>query len=435
MTEADLAIVDAAELVTVSGPAPRLKTALADPGIIERGSVASRAGVIVFVGDAETFRREVHILPGGLVIDAAGRTVLPGFVDPHTHLPFAGWRDGEFVQRLSGATYESIAAGGGGIQATVAATRRASEDDLVEAGRRRLDRMLLHGTTTVEAKSGYGLTLADELKQLAALHRLDATHPIDVVPTFLGAHVVPAERRSDRDAYVREILERMIPEVKARRLARFCDVFVEEGAFTAGEAEKILKTAEEYGLRSRIHADQRTACGGAELAARLGAASADHLDQVTDDGVRALAEAGTTAVLLPGASFFLRQPGDAPARRLVEAGVPVALATDFNPGTCPAEALSAILPFASLRLGLEPAEVITAATLNAAHSLGLANRIGSIEVGKQADFQVVDVPNHRHLTYRFGVNRCVAVIKRGWLVARDGVRVDPGGSPEIRTGQ
>lgn len=416
MIEADLSVVDAAELVTVRGPAPKLGPQLRELAVIGHGCVAARDGVIVFVGDERDYRRQVRLARHGLEIDATGKTVLPGYVDPHTHLPFAGWRDGEFVARLRGETYESIAAGGGGIMATVEATRLASLDDLVALGKGRLNRMLLHGTTTIEAKSGYGLGLEHEIKQLRALHRLDAIHPIDIVPTFLGAHVVPRERRGDRAGYVREVAEEMIPEVAREKLARYCDVFVEGGAFTPEEGERILRAAAAQGLGARVHADQRSASGGAALAARVGAASADHLDHVDDAGIQALRAAGTTAVLLPGASFFLRDPGDAPARRLIEAGVPVALATDFNPGTCPTEALCAILPLASLRLGLEPAEAIAAATLNAAHALGLAESRGSLEVGKLADLQILDIPNHRHVAYHFGVNHCTMVVKQGRVV-------------------
>jgi imidazolonepropionase len=420
MIEADLAVVDAGELVTVAGPAPRTGAALRDAGLVPGGSVAARDGLIVFAGTAPDFRREVRLLPGAVVIDAAGGTVLPGFVDPHTHLPFAGWRDTEFVRRLEGATYESIAAAGGGIQSTVAATRRASIEELVTLGLGRLDRMLLHGTTTIEAKSGYGLDREHEIRQLETLARLAASHPVGIVPTFLGAHVVPAERRDDRDGYVREVAGVMVPEVARRGLARYCDVFVEQGAFTVGEGETILRAAAAAGLGLRVHADQRRAGGGAALAARLKAASADHLDHVDDAGIEALRRAGTTAVLLPGASFFLRDPHDAPARRLIDAGVPVALATDFNPGTCPTEALSTILPIACLRLGMLPAEAIAATTINAAHSLGLSGTIGSLEPGRQADLQVWDAPNHVHLAYRLGVNLCRTVVKKGRVVVRDG---------------
>ncbi len=420
MIEADLAVVDAAELVTVPGPAPKLGSRLGAIGVIERGCLAARDGVVVFVGDEREYRSRVHLARHGVEIDATGRTVLPGFVDPHTHLPFAGSREGELVERLRGATYEEIAARGGGILSTVEATRRASIDELVDLGKRRLNRMILHGTTTVEAKSGYGLTLEDELKQLRALQRLADLHPVGIVPTFLGAHVVPMERRGDRESYLREVIDRMLPEVAREGLARFCDVFVDEGAFTPEEGERVLRAARDLGLGIRLHAEQRGPSGGALLAARLGAASADHLDHVTEQGIRALRQAGTTAVLLPGAAFFLRDPHDAPARRLVDAEVPVALATDLNPGTCPTEAMTAILPLAALRLGLEPAEAITAATLNAAHSLGIAARVGSLEVGKLADLQVLDIPDHRHVVYHFGVNHCTTVVKDGRVVVEDG---------------
>jgi imidazolonepropionase len=425
MIEADLAVVGAAELVTLQGPAPRTGPALAEAAVVAGGCVAARDGRIVYAGDGPGYRREIRLRPGAVVIDATGAVVLPGFVDPHTHLPFAGWRDAEFVERLRGATYESIAARGGGIRATVAATRLAGLDELVGLAAARLDRMLLQGTTTAEAKSGYGLTLDDEIKQLEAVRRLDAVHPVTLVPTFLGAHVVPTERRDDRAGYVREVAGVMIPEVARRGLARYCDVFVEEGAFSVEEGETILRAGLAAGLGARVHAEQRGASGGASLAARCGAASADHLDHVDAAGIEALRRAGTTAVLLPGASFFLREPGDAPARRLVDAGVPVALATDFNPGTCPVEAMTAILPLACLRLGLLPAEAIAAATVNAAHALGLGDRLGRLAPGQDADIQVVDVPNHVHLVYRLGSHHCRTVIKRGRVVVEDG-RLAPG---------
>ncbi|MGH9750592.1 MAG: imidazolonepropionase [Candidatus Polarisedimenticolia bacterium] len=421
MIEADLAVVDADELVTVRGPAPKTGEALRDPGILHGGCVAARDGVLVFVGEAREYRHRVRLARSGEEIDAAGRIVLPGFVDPHTHLPFAGWRADEFVERLAGATWESIAARGGGIMATVRATRAASFEDLVASGKRHLDVMLRHGTTTAEAKSGYGLTQDDELKLLRVIRALGALHPIDLVPTFLGAHVVPPERRDDREGYLRELIDRSIPQVAREGLARFCDVFVEEGAFSAAEGERVLGAAAAAGLGLRVHAEQRSASGGALLAARLRAASADHLEHAGDAAIGALAAAGTTAVLLPGAAFFLRDPRDPPVRRMIEAGVPIALATDFNPGTCPLEAMTAILPLACLRYGLDPAEAIAAATLNAAHSLGIAAHAGSLEVGKAADLLVAEVPDHRHLAYRFGVNPVRTVIKAGRVVVRDGI--------------
>jgi imidazolonepropionase len=407
-------------VVTLRGAAPRLRDALADPAVLPSGVVAARDGILVFVGDRQEFERRVTLLPRAIVLDARGGTVLPGFVDPHTHLPFAGWREGEFVARLSGATYESIASRGGGIRATVQATRRATEDELSGLVLERLDALLLHGTTTVEAKSGYGLTLEDELKQLRALRAAAERHAVTVVPTLLGAHVVPAEAREDRDAYVRLVCEEMIPAAARQGLARFCDVFVDAGAFTLAEAERILLAARASGLGLRVHAEQRQAGGAASLAARFHAASADHLEHLDQDAALALARAGTAAVLLPGAAFFLSSPHDAPARRLVEAGAAVALATDFNPGTCPAFAMGTILNLACLRYGLVPAEAIAAATINAAHVLGLAATIGSLEIGKQADLQIAAVPNHLHLAYRFGSNQTLTVVKRGRVVVENG---------------
>src|SRR5262245_14773896 len=421
MIDADLAIVDALELVTVRGTPPLRGTAQSELGIIEHGCLAARDGIIVFVGDERDYRRQVRLARTGVEIDATGRTVLPGFVDPHTHLPFAGSREREFSRRLQGVPYETIAAEGGGILSTVEATRKASYDTLIELAQGRLNRMLLHGTTTIEAKSGYGLTLEDEVKQLRTLKALDGIHPIDIVPTFLGAHAVPPEHRGDRGAYVREVIERMLPEIARQDLARFCDVFVDAIAFDAQEAEAILRAAAGHGLGLRVHADQLDDSGGAILAARLAAASADHLEHTGEEGIRALAGSSTVAVLLPGAAFFLRSRAGGLGRRLVDAQVPVALATDFNPGTCPTEAMPAILPMACLDFGLSPSEAIAAATLNAAHALGLGSRVGSLEVGKAADAQVLDVPGHLHLVYHFGVNHCRTVVKSGRPVVEDGV--------------
>jgi imidazolonepropionase len=419
--------------VRVPGPAPKRGADLGSIGALARGCVAALDGMIVFVGDARDYRRQVRLRKSGIEIDASGCTVLPGFVDPHTHLPFAGSREDELVERLRGATYEEIAARGGGIMATVRAVRAAGLEALVDAARPRLDRMLLHGTTTAEAKSGYGLTFDDEIKQLQAIRALDALHPIDLVPTFLGAHVVPRERAGDREGYIDDLVGRQIPAVAAAGLARYCDVFIDTGAFSVAEGERILSAASACGLGLRAHVEQRSPTGGALMAARLKAASADHLEHASEATAAALAASGTTAVLLPGAAFFLRDPVDPPVRRLVEIGVPIALGTDFNPGTCPTEAMPAILPIACLAYGLDPAEAIAAATLNAAHSLGLADRIGSLEVGKAADIQVVDAPNHRHLAWHFGVNLCRTVVKSGRVVVDQARRADGGTSGSHET--
>jgi imidazolonepropionase len=349
------------------------------------------------------------------IIDATDKIVLPGFIDSHTHLIFAGSREGEFEQRLQGMSYQEIAARGGGINATVQRVRQASRGELKRQARRRLDRLLRFGVTTVEVKSGYGLTLADELKCLEVIAELNAEGPLELVPTFLGAHAVPPEFRSDRDGYVRLVIDTMLPEIAGARLAEFCDVFCETGVFSLDESHRILTRARDLGLRLKLHADELTPLGGAELAARLGAVSADHLLCITDAGIDALARSGTVATLLPGTAFFLGMPY-APARRLIERGVPVALASDCNPGTCPTENLPLVGAMACTQMKMLPAEVVTALTLNAAAALGRANHLGSLEVGKQADLIICDVPDYRHLFYHFGVNHVWRVIKRGRVV-------------------
>jgi imidazolonepropionase len=409
--------------VTCRGAAPRAGRAQADAGVVRGGCLATRGGSIVFVGGADEYRRQVRLLPGAGVIEASGRVVLPGFVDVHTHLPFAGDRLEEFLLRLSGATYEQMRARGGGILTTVRAVREAARADLVAAARPFLDRMLLHGTTTCEAKSGYGLRLEDEIKQLDAVADLNTGHPVDLVPTFLGAHAVPAEFAGRADDYVRVVCEEMIPEVARRALARFCDVFCERGAFTLPQSRRVLEAGAAAGLAPKIHADQLTPGGGAELAADVGAVSADHLEHVSEAGISALAGKGTVAVLLPIVPLFLRDPRQAPARRLIEAGVPVALATDLNPGTSFCESVPLALSLACLQAGMSPDEALVGATINAAAACGCAADRGSLEVGKLADVVVFDAPRREHLIYHPGVNLCAEVIKRGKIVVRAGQRV------------
>jgi imidazolonepropionase len=420
MIEADLAVVGISELATPEGRSARLGSDLGRLRTIEGAAVACRDGRIVFVGNERDFRREVAVAAGGRTLDARGATVLPGFVDAHTHLPFAGWRESEFNERLQGATYSQIAARGGGILSTVAATRAASLDDLALLTRARLDAMLLLGTTLAEAKSGYGLSTEAEIKQLEAVRLGAAGHPVEVVPTFLGAHTVPKERREDRTRYVDEVVSEMLPEISRRKLAVYADAFVDAHAFTNAEARRVLEAARASGLGVRLHADQLADDGSALLAAELQAASADHLEHVSDAGIEALARAGTAAVLLPGATFFLMSRARPPARRLIEAGVPVAIATDFNPGTCPTEAMGAVLEFACLSLGLSIDEAIAAATLNAAYALGRAEETGSIEVGKRADFVIHAVANRYHMVYRFGVRRVRTVVAGGKVVVEEG---------------
>lgn len=380
--------------------------------VIFDGAVVVRDAAIAWVGPTAELP---PLADDTQYLDAAGQTVLPGFIDSHTHLLFAGTRADEFEQRLQGRTYQEIAARGGGINATVRRVREASRDELKALARPRLERLLQFGVTTVEVKSGYGLTLADELKCLEAIADLNVEGPLELVPTFLGAHDVPPEFRSDRASYLRLVTDEMLPEVARCGLARFCDVFCEKGVFDLQESERILSRARGLGLGLRLHADELTPLGGAELAVRLQAASADHLLCITEAGIDALAGSSTVATLLPGTAFFLGV-NYAPARRLIEGGAAVALASDCNPGTCPTENLPLVGAMACTQMKMQPAEAITAVTLNAAAALQCGGRLGSIEVGKQADLILANVPDYRHLFYHFGINHVTSVIKRGRVV-------------------
>jgi imidazolonepropionase len=402
------------QLVCVAGHGECTKTKLGarDLSIIQNGAVIIQAEKIQWVGHSSDLP---PISPDVEVLDATGKVVLPGFIDSHTHLIFAGSRENEFEQRLQGRTYQDIAAAGGGINATVQQVRQASKKELKESTRLRLQRLLSFGVTTVEVKSGYGLNLEDELKCLEVVAELNQEGPWELVPTFLGAHTVPPEFGDNREGYLCLILDEMLPEVARRRLAGFCDVFCEEGAFTLEETERILIRASELGLRGKIHADELSPLGGAELAGRLGAISADHLLCITEAGIEALSRSQTVATLLPGTAFFLGLDY-APARRLIDSGVPVALASDCNPGTCPTENLLLIGSLACTQMKMLPAEVVSALTLNAAAAIGRSDRLGSIEVGKQADLIICDVPDYRQLFYHFGVGHVWRVIKRGRVV-------------------
>lgn len=414
----DLVIVHASQLLTLAGPneVPRTRAALNDIGIVADGAVAASEGVIVAVGSTARVLDEVTAAPGAAVIDASGRVVLPGFVDPHTHLVYAGSRAGEFEKRLAGATYQEIASTGGGILSTMHATRRASEEDLVALGRRRLDRMLAHGTTTAEVKSGYGLSVDDELKCLRVIHRLSARHDVDLVATFLGAHAVPPEFAGDADGYVRVVIDEMLPAVVEEDLAEFCDVFCEAGAFTPQQSREVLVAGLDAGLDAKIHADELSDLGGARLAAEVEAVSADHLLKASGEGLGAMAAAGTMAVLLPGTALFLGLPY-AEARKMIDAGVAIALGTDFNPGTSPTYSMPMAVALGCLGMRLTPAEAIVAATINAAHAIGVAEEVGSLEAGKAADVIVLDTDDYRQLAMAFGTNPVHTVVKRGRVAA------------------
>jgi imidazolonepropionase len=365
------------------------------------------------------YRREYSGRPAGVTVDAAGGTLLPGFVDAHTHPVWEGDRGEEIGRRLAGESYAKIAAAGGGILATVRATRAASDDELSATVRRRLAAMLTHGTTTVEAKSGYGLTVEDELRSLRLLKALAEKPGLPaVVPTLLAAHEVPPEFRDRRQEWVRIVADEIVPRAAREGLARFCDVFCEEGVFTVAESRTILEAARRAGLGLRVHADELARSGGTLLAAELGAASADHLLFAGDDEIAALARSGTVAVILPGTAWWMRSRR-APARAMIEAGVPVAVASDANPGTCFTESLASVAAHACLDSGLTVEETLTGLTLNAAASLGLADRIGTLEPGKTADLVLLDAPDDRHLVYHWGVNLVRTVVRGGLIVSSE----------------
>jgi len=428
-----LLVHGAAEVATMAGglrtgSAMDEATAIASDGDPEGISVAAWEGRLVAIGrPAEV---EAVLDAEGLAlarfarIDAAGGTVTPGLVDPHTHLLFGGTREAELVLRQRGAGYLEILAAGGGILSTVAATRAATAEELLAHGRRWLDEMLSHGVTTLEAKSGYGLDLQTELRLVEVAHQLGTEGPIDVVPTFLGAHAVPPEYRARPDgteAYVRSVIEEQLPAIAAHGRARFCDVFCEEGVFSPDQSRRVLEAGMRLGLVPRLHADELAPSGGAELAAELGAASADHLAAPSDGGIDALAAAAAddrpvVATLLPATTWFLMTDHHAPARTLIERGIPVALGTDFNPGTSPTASLPLVMTVACLSLRMSPTEALAAVTINAAHALGLGDEIGSLEPGKVADLVVWRVPTAGQIPYWPGADLVRIVVKRGRVV-------------------
>jgi imidazolonepropionase len=410
-----LAVVNCGELVTLAGPArPRVGPEMRELAVIRGGGLAVREGRIERVG------RESEITPyissQYEVVDAGGRVVLPGFVDAHTHPVFAASRVEEYELRATGASYEQIAAAGGGIRSTVRKTRAASEQELLATTRQRLRWFPRGGTTTIEAKSGYGLSLDSERKMLCVIRRLDEEHWLRLVPTFLGAHEVPDEFRGRSGEYVDLLIDEMLPAVAAEGLAEYCDVFCEPTVFPVAAAERILDAARRLHFGLRVHADQLTRSGAAKLAACMGAASADHLEQIDAAGIRALAQSGVQPVLLPGSVYTLGSKRFPPARAMIEAGLAIVLATDFNPGSSPTPSMPLVLSLASTQMGMSPAEAITAATINAAHSLGRGASIGSLEAGKQADFVIHDRADYREIAYFAGVEPALATYLGGRLV-------------------
>jgi len=404
-------ILDAAELVTLrdTSQAPVTGRRMGQIGLIQKGAVAIDRGTILDVGKTTRIARRYK---SDYAVDASGKTVMPGFVDCHTHLVFGGSREEEFELKIRGLGYLEILRAGGGILKTVRETRKSTLGQLVENCLKALDTMLRHGTTTVEAKTGYGLTTGDEAKCLEALRQADQKHPVDIVETFLGAHAVPPRYRTRPEKYVEVVTQRMIPRIARSGLSEFCDVFCEKGVFDVNQSREILKAGLRYGLTPKVHADELSRIGGAELAAEVGAASASHLVHASTRGLRMMAEKKVVAVLLPCSSFTLLTKKYPDARSMIEMGVPVALATDYNPN-CLTENMQAIVTLAAYNMRLTAAEAITAATVNAAHAIKRNERVGSIEPGKQADIVVLDAPNHRYLTYHLWVNLVDTVIKKG----------------------
>ena len=383
--------------------------------VIERGWVACAGDKIVAVGSEEEVSAAVEIGEKTQVIDATNQVVSPGLIDPHTHLVFGGSREDEFYRRAQGADYMDIMRSGGGIASSVRATRATPLEDLVASARQRLNWMLRMGVTTVECKSGYGLDLDTELKQLEAVRILQGSQPIELVSTFLGAHAWPGEFKDDHQGYLDFLVEIALPRIRNEGLAEYVDVFTEKGVFSVEQSRRIFQKASELGFKLRVHADEMHTLGGAELAAEMGMSSADHLLMVSEQGIKALSESDVIPILLPGTAFALRKPY-APARKMLDAGLPLALATDFNPGSSPTANLALVMSIACTHMAMTPEEVFNAVTINAAHSLGRSNRLGSIEVGKQADLVLFDVDNYRKIPYFFGVNLVTKVIKRGQLV-------------------
>ncbi|MFC3212068.1 imidazolonepropionase [Planomicrobium okeanokoites] len=401
-----------AQLATIKGQqGPRSKEAMSELGLIEDGSIWLEDGKIAAVGTtAELEEQYTARSSEAEVIDAKGQLVTPGLVDPHTHVAYGGSREGEFEKRLQGVSYMDIMNAGGGIHATMRMTREATEEELIAQTTKRLDSFLEHGVTTVEGKSGYGMNLETELKQLKVMKRLNAEHPIDLVPTFMGAHAVPSEYKGKEDEFVDYLIETMLPEVAD--LAEFNDVFCEKNVYTPEQSERILEAGKKYGLTPKIHADEIVSYGGAELAAKVGAISAEHLLKASDEGIKAMADAGVIACLLPATALYLREEA-AQGRKMIDSGVAVAISTDCNPGSSPTVSMPLVMNLACISMRLTPAEALVAATYNAACAIKRENRAGSIEVGKQADVVLWKVKSYQELQYLFGVNHVESVWKNG----------------------
>lgn len=410
----NLIIKNAAELVTCSGFSAKRGRGMNDLEIIPDGALVIENGIITKVGKTEEIIRDLDLARYD-VIDASGKAVLPGFVDSHTHFVFGGYRAEEFSWRLQGMSYMDIMAQGGGIASTVEATRKATKEELVTLGKKRLDSMLAFGVTTVEGKSGYGLDYDTEIKQLVVMGDLDASHPVDIVRTFLGAHAVPPEYRGNEEEFIDYLIQKVLPDVANKRLAEFCDIFCEKGVFSLNQSRRLLENARSLGLQLKIHADEITTLGGTELAVELGAISADHLLHASDMGIKEMAQSGTVATLLPGTAFSLKEPY-ARARYMIDNGCAVALATDFNPGSCFSESIPLLFSLATIYMGMTPEESVSAITINGAAAIGREKNIGSLDVGKEGDAILLEFPSYRYIPYHIGVNCVERVIKKGRVV-------------------
>ncbi len=406
----DLLLTNIGQLLPMTSKGPRTGKAMQELEVIEGAALGIKAGKVAFIGT------EVRDIVANNVIDCEAKLVTPGLVDPHTHLVFAGSRENELTLKQQGIPYLEILKGGGGILATVAATRNATIEQLYQKASFHLDRMLSYGTTTVEVKSGYGLDRDTELKQLRVAKNLQIYHPIDLVSTFLGAHAIPKTHQGNSDQFLAEMLA-LLDDIKAEQLAEFVDIFTETGVFTVEQSRKYLQKAKSKGFQLKIHADEIDPLGGTEMAASLGAVSADHLVGASDEGIRKLTETGTIAILLPGTSFYLGKNSYARAREMLDQGVCVALATDFNPGSSPTENLQLIMSLAALKLTMSAAEIWHAVTVNAAYAIGRGEVAGQLAVGRQADLVIWDAANYLYIPYHYGVNHVNKVIKKGKVVA------------------
>lgn len=410
----DKIIINANQLITVAGGhKARVGREMSNLGIITNGALAIKDGIIVAVDTTDNI---LDNFSPTQIIDAMDKVVMPGFVDPHTHPIFVHTRENEFEMRIEGKGYVEISLAGGGINSTISSTKDAEEEELYRLAQERIKKMISCGTTTIEAKSGYGLDTKAELKQLRVINKLKNDEKIDIIPTFMGAHEFPFEYKENHQGYIDILTKEMIPEVATSGLAEYCDIFTEDHVYSIAESRKVLQCAKEHGLKLKMHADEIVPIGGAELAAELGCTSADHLGAASDKGIKALAKKGVIATLLPATIFSLGLTSYANARKMIEENTPVALASDFNPGSCNCDNMQFVITLACLQMKMTPAEAIIASTINAAHAIGMADKVGSLEIGKYADILITDMPSYQYLPYHFGSNNIKEVYKKGELI-------------------